>query len=109
MKFRKLYWVTEQLSSDGTSEVVGVFTSVYDLRAKGLRWDEGVARRDGFRLSLVKLDSLSKPLGVWTSPDFAGLRAALQEYVDSGEFDGTSCDHLVEDLAKFASAAAKSA
>ncbi len=106
MKFRKLYWVTEQVGQDGSSEVVAVFTSIFDLRNKGLRWDAEIDRKAALRVSLVKLDSSRKPFGTWQSPDFAGMREALDPFVESGEFDGPSCDQLVEDLKNFCAAPA---
>ncbi len=101
MKFRKLYWVTEQIDEGGHSEVVGVYTSIYDLTTKGLRWDDEVSRKSGFRVSLVKLDSMSKPFGCWQSPGFDGFAADLQAFVDTGEFDQQAIDKLTEDLAAF--------
>lgn len=98
MKFRKLYWVTEQLDADGRSEVIGVFTSIFDLRSKGLRWDEGCVNRAGFRVSLVKLDSKYKPFGCWQSPDYDGLTEGLAPFVATGEFDQPSVDLLIADL-----------
>lgn len=107
MKFRKLYWVTEQLDQDGKSEVVGIYTSIFDLTTKGLRWDSGVSGSAGFRLSLCKLDAQSKALGCWTGPSFDGIGDDLQPYVSTGEFDEPSVLKLIQDLEAFASSAAQ--
>lgn len=101
MKFRKLYWVTEQLDANGGSEVIGVYTSIFDLRSKGLRWDADTEKKAGFRINLVKLDSTYKPFGTWSSPGFEGLTEGLQHFIDTGEFDAPSCEQLVTDLATF--------
>jgi phage protein U len=93
--------VTEQLSSDGKSEIGGVYTSVPDLIDRGLHWREGVERKDGFRLTLVKLDSTSKPLGCWYFPEFSGMQNDLQEYVASNEFTSVEVETLLEALAGF--------
>lgn len=101
MKFRKLYWVTEQIDANGQSEVIGVYTSIYDLTSKGLRWDDEVSRRDGFRVSLVKLDSNAKPFGTWEGPEFSGFVEDLQPFVDTGEFDAPAIEKLFEDMVAF--------
>lgn len=103
MKFRRLYWVTEQIDEGGHSEVVGVYTSIYDLTSKGLRWDDEVSRNANFRVSLVKLDSGCKPLGCWQGPDFTGFMDEMQPYVETGEFDVPSLEKLEGDLKSFAS------
>lgn len=103
MKFRKLYWVTEQIDESGQSSVAGVYTSIFDLTNKGLRWDEEISGKAGFRVTLVKLDSGSKPLGSWTGDEFAGMGEDLQPYVTTGEFDGPAVDNLVEELNAFVS------
>ena len=108
MKFRRLYWVTEQIDEQGRSEVVGVYTSIPDLVEVGLRWDDGLSKRAGYRLSLVKLDSKKKPLGSWESPDFDGLADDLEEYIKSKEFSRPDCEKLVVDLAEFLRADNKS-
>lgn len=101
MKFRKLYWVTEQIGQDGQSEVVGVFTSTYDLITKGMRWDEEVDKKSGFRLSLVKLDSLYKPFGTWQSPNYDGFEGDLQRFVQTGEFEQYAVDEVAAKLREF--------
>jgi len=98
MKFRKLYWVTEQIGTDGNSKVIGVFTSIHDLRNKGIKWAEDCDLKKGFQITLVKLDSSGMPLGCWIGPEFANLEADLQQYVTTGEFDEPSIIQLASDL-----------
>lgn len=98
MKFRKIYWVTEQLDEAGNGRVSGVYTSVADLIGRGMAMKEGVPGAKGFRLSLVQLDSTRPPLGVWSSPDFDGIEHGLQEYVGTGELTGTEIENLCEAL-----------
>lgn len=101
MKFRKLYWVTEQVGKDGTSEIAGVYTSIPDLVDRGLQWMEGIDRRDGFRLTLVSLDSKKKPLGTWTLPEFGSIDQDLAAYVSTQEFSMTEVETLLESLKGF--------
>ncbi len=101
MKFRKLYWVTEQIDEQGRSSVAGVYTSIFDLTNKGLRWDPEVSGNTNFRISLVKLDANSKPLGTWSGNDFTQMGEELQPYVATGEFDGPAVDALVQELNQF--------
>ncbi|MCH7904820.1 MAG: hypothetical protein IH944_09675 [Armatimonadetes bacterium] len=108
MKFRKLYWVTEQIDGQGRSEVVGVYTSIPDLVEIGLRWDDGLSKRVGYRLSLVKLDSKKKPLGAWQSPDFASLADDLEEFINTKEFSRSECERLVQELSGLIQANGKS-
>lgn len=94
MQFRRLYWVTEQFNDSGESAVTGVFTSLYDLIADGLRWLPEPANSTRFRLTLIKLDSTKEPLGVWASPDFGNVTEDLQQYVKTGEFSEGDVDAL---------------
>ncbi|MCW5943138.1 MAG: hypothetical protein KIS66_12965 [Fimbriimonadaceae bacterium] len=105
MKFRKLYWVTEQLGTNGHSEVTGVYTSIPDLIDHGLRWIGEQAQREGLRLSLVQLDSPNRPLGCWRSPDFAGLREDLRPYQTNDEISAEHCEALIEALPSFVAVA----
>lgn len=98
MKFRKLYWVTEQFGQDGLSEVAGVYTSIPDLIERGIEWRDGLSHQDGFRLTLVALDSRKKPLGTWATPEFGSLQSDLSEYVGTQEFGASEVDALVEAL-----------
>jgi hypothetical protein len=106
MKFRKLYWVTEQLAENGQSSVVGVFTSMQDLRTKGLKWNEECDHASGFRVSLVKLDHTGMPLGDWSAPGFDGIESDLAEFVETGEMDEQSVIQLAADLRAMATAKA---
>lgn len=98
MKFRKLYWVTEQLDSDGRSEIAGVYTSIPDLVERGAHWCAEIDKTAHFRLSLVKLDSNSRPLGSWTSPAFEGIEDDLATYVETQEMTTTEIEGLVESI-----------
>ncbi len=101
MKFRRLYWVTEQVDGDGRSEVAGVFTSIQDLTDRGIHWVDDIEKKAGFRLTLVKLDSRHKPLGTWVSPEFPGIEDSLAEYVKTQEFSSTEVEDLVAKLRSF--------
>ena len=101
MKFRKIYWVTEQLGTDGKSQVAGVYTSIQDLSSRGVQWMEAIEKRSGFRLSLVQLDSNRPPLGSWVTPDFSGIEQDLQEYVVSEELNAQDIEQLASDLRAF--------
>ena len=95
MKFRKLYWTSESLPPNGgCSELIGVYTSIPDLIRCGLR-----PKKDaGLRLTLVKLDSSSEPLGVWTHEDADRLPEALSPFIATEEFTTEAVIHLSESL-----------
>jgi hypothetical protein len=99
-KFRRIYWVTEELNGGGASRVTGVYTSVPDLCEKGFAFLTDSTYTCAFRISLVALD---KPgaLGVWTSPDFGSLRADLEEYHETGELAEHDLDMLSETVSRF--------
>lgn len=80
MTFRRLYWITEHVQSDGSSQASGVYTSIYDLIERGLP-----RHRSGLRLTIVKVDSDGDPLGSYQSPDFGGLGDDLFTYVKTEE------------------------
>ena len=101
MKFRRIYFVTEQLGADGTSKVGGVYTSIHDLITRGVQWMEGIDKRQGFRLSLIQLDSDKPPLGTWNSPSFSGIEADLQEFVRSEELNAQEVEGLASELRSF--------
>jgi hypothetical protein len=50
------------------------------------------------RLSLVKLDSDSVPLGTWMGPGFEGLAADLHPFVQTEEFSADQYQMLVDNL-----------
>jgi hypothetical protein len=101
MMFRRLYWVAEQVEVDGTSQVTGIYTSIQDLIQKGLHWCKGDGKSASYRLTLVKPDSFNCPLGVWQSPDFAGMNEALEQFVSSNEYTREECLFLQSELASF--------
>jgi hypothetical protein len=96
-KFRKVYWVTEQVDADGRSAVAGVFTSVNDLMDHGLTGLEGCDKVAGFRITLAELDQVG-PLGTWTSPDYTGFEEALQEYIATSEVALHEAEAIIKTL-----------
>lgn len=92
--FRKLYWVSEQVFPDGTSTVIGVYTSIPDLVHYGLRFPD----TGQLRLTLTKLDSNQQPLGCWLSPNFEGLETAMGPYLKTEEFTNDHVKLLVKSL-----------
>jgi len=96
--FRRLYWVTEEVSANGSSGLGGVFTSIPDLVHNGIEKRNGKPSK--LRLSLVKLDCPDGPLGVWEGPKFEGIADSLQDYVRTDEFSADQCKLLVDQLAK---------
>ena len=102
MKFRRLYWVTEQIDESGASEIAGVFTLIPDLVEEGIRWNDEIDKRHLFRVTLVKLDSPKKPFGSWVSPDFKGMQEDLSEYIKTDEFTVPDCEGLVLGLKELA-------
>ena len=101
MKFRKIYWVTEQIGTDGKSQVAGVFTSIQDLMGRGIQWMDGIDKQAGFRITLVQLDSSKVPLGTWVTPDFSGIEQDLQDYVATEELSAQEIEALASDLRAF--------
>jgi hypothetical protein len=89
--FRKLYWVTELVYGDGSSQVTGIYTSIPDLLRKGLDRN----RLSSTRLTLSKLDSAEPPLGSWSGRDFDRIQDTLQEFVRTDEFSAEHCQRLV--------------
>lgn len=104
MMFRRLYWVTEEVSASGGSGVTGVYTSIPDLVRNGIESRNGKPSK--LRLSLVKLDCADGPLGVWESPAFTGIEESLQEYVRTDEISADQCQILFDQLKKIGSAKA---
>ncbi len=98
--FRRLYWIVEQVATDGSSRVTGVYTSIQDLVGKGLNWSDGVAGR-GLRLALVKPDTFDRPLGTWTGGTLAGIGADLQAYIQTHEFSEEEVSTLCAALSEF--------
>jgi hypothetical protein len=102
MMFRCLYWVAEQVDTDGRSNVTGVYTSIQDLIHIGLHWCEGTS--GVFRLTLVKPDSFNTPLGVYEGPSFKGLREELDRLVTGSEYSGEEAIELMSSLERFMAA-----
>jgi hypothetical protein len=95
MMFRRLYWVVEELESNGQSQVTGVYTSIQDLIKHGLGCvDQG----NEIRLTLTKLDSNKPPLGCWCSPRFDSIETSLEEYIETDEFTAEQCKSLSDEL-----------
>jgi hypothetical protein len=80
MPFRRIYWITEHVRADGSTQASGIYTSVYDLVERGLPRHTG-----GLRLTLVKVDSDRDPLGSYSSPAFEGLAEDLLGYAATDE------------------------
>ncbi len=80
MTFRRLYWITEHVKSDGSTQASGVYTSVYDLIERGLP-----RHHDGLRLSIAKVDSETDPIAAYVSPGFERLEDDLLTYVKTEE------------------------
>ena len=85
MRFRRIYWVTEQYDAQGQSEVTGVYTSIPDLIELGLGTRDVSNKTAGFRLSLVELDTSRPTLFCFSSPDFSEVSARLAPILQGGE------------------------
>jgi len=96
MRFRRIYWVTEQFEDGGKSHVVGVYTSIPDLIETGL---SSIPNKPaGYRVSLYELDSKAAPVVSFNSTDFSGVREAIDPLVKGGEFSHEEANSLVEAL-----------
>lgn len=93
MRFRRVYWVTEQIETGGKSRVTGVYTSMPDLIDVGL-----LGGSDNVRLSLCELDSAGAPLLCCDSADFENMAAHLRPFVESGEFSSEDVLRLQQAL-----------
>ncbi|MGV3618590.1 MAG: hypothetical protein ACO1SV_24980 [Fimbriimonas sp.] len=92
--FRRLYWVTEFVQTDGRSRIAGVYTSIPDLIRRGLsRPDEG-----SLRITLTKLDSDKEPFGTWSAPEFEGLEGTCEQFIRTEEFSVDEIKSLVNAL-----------
>lgn len=98
MRFRRIYWVTEQIDGQGRSEVTGVFTSVPDLIDIGLGVREISEKRAGFRVSLCELDCKDMPLLTLESPGFEGFEAKLTPFMQTGEISREEYNSLADAL-----------
>ncbi len=95
MRFRRIYWVTEQFDDSGFSEVTGVYTSVPNLLESGLGVKDYSSKKAGFKLSLCELDNESPPLFTVSSPKFEGLREHLAPLMESGELSHDEVSRLL--------------
>ena len=101
MMFRKLYWVTEELRSDGSSAVTGVYTSIPNLIRHGLGKVHDAAC---LRLSLTKLDSDDGPIAAWAGDMFGRLSADLVQFVATEDITEDQRNSLVETVDSLRSA-----
>lgn len=98
MKFRRIYWVTEQLDETGRGEVTGVYTSIPDLVEYGLGMRDFCDKRAAFRLTLCELDTSKPPLICITSPNFDNIEELLAPFVKDGEITHEDVVALAEAL-----------
>jgi len=105
MRFRRIYWVTEQIDQNGLSEVTGIFTSIPDLVDLGLGVRPCSSKQAGFRISLCELDSSVGPILSCLSPSFDGFEEAMQPIMESGEVSASEYAELTEALRTYRAAA----
>ncbi|MCH8273752.1 MAG: hypothetical protein IH851_03095 [Armatimonadetes bacterium] len=98
IKFRRIFWVTEQFDDEGFSEVTGIYTSVPDLIETGLGTRVYGDKKAGFRITLCALDTTRPPLLSFSSPDFQNVEAHLAQFVESGEMSSDEVARLAEAL-----------
>jgi hypothetical protein len=98
MRFRRIYWVTEQLDEGGHSEVTGVFTSIPDLIDLGLGVRDISEKTSRFRISLCELDSKDMPLLTLESPGFDDFHQKLEPFLNTGEFSREELNSLADAL-----------
>jgi hypothetical protein len=94
MVFRRIYWVTEQLDTEGRSAITGIYTSIPDLLHLGIKMVEDVPQQAGFRLSLVQLDKQCGAHGIWTEENWDEIVSDLSPYIQTGEFTEEQCSML---------------
>ncbi|GIV01765.1 MAG: hypothetical protein KatS3mg015_0595 [Fimbriimonadales bacterium] len=103
MKFRRIYWVTEQLDDEGHSDVTGVYTSIPDLVEIGLGLKDYSPHQKTVRLSLCELDASKPPLVTLFWNEYDKLESLLKPFVDDGEMTHEDVMMLVDALkARFA-------
>lgn len=98
MRFRRIYWVTEQYDEEGKSEVTGVFTSIPDLIESGIGCRPASQKQTGFRICLCELDSREPPLVRFESPDFNNVEEALSKLVRDAELSHEDVVRLADAL-----------
>lgn len=97
--FRRLYWVTEEHSADGSVHATGVYTSVPDLLEKGLRFVGEESSH--LTLKLIKLDSRKGPIGAWGKDNLGSLESEMQQFIETGEVSIEHVNNLVDGLHEF--------
>ncbi len=97
--FRKLYWVTEILDSQGQYRLLGVYTSIPNLIKSGLGPEVDQKR---LRLNLTKLDCTCGPVVTWSGDDFYRLESDLAHFIATEEISAEHCKALVGHLAPVA-------
>ncbi|MBL1150672.1 MAG: hypothetical protein HND42_10745 [Armatimonadetes bacterium] len=85
IRFRRIYWVTEQLDDAGRSEVTGIFTSIPDLVERGVGIRPICDKNAGFRITLCALDSPNAPLARFGEAEFGEVEMRLAEFIETGE------------------------
>lgn len=100
MRFRRIYWVTEQFDSEGLSEVTGIYTSIPDLVETGLGTRDVCDKKAGFRLTLCELDSPGGPLISLGPTEFEEIVIRLEPLVATGELSREEVLSLREGLLK---------
>jgi hypothetical protein len=98
--FRRLYWVVEQLDTEGRSRVTGVYTSIPDLIHKGLNWCSDFSGKN-VRLSLVKPDTFDRPLGMWTPDNLSDFATELSAFIKTNEMTEAEIKDLKAALEQF--------
>lgn len=98
--FRRLYWVVEQIDTDGKSRVTGVYTSIQDLIHRGLNWCPNFSGH-GVRLSLVKPDTFDHALGVWSADSISSMESELEAFVRTNEMTLSEVQDLQAALQQF--------
>lgn len=91
MMFRKLYWVTEGVDAEGSSHILGVYTSIPTLIRNGFVADIDLSRT---RLSLTRLDCEDGILASWIGDRYKRLGNDLQQFVDSDDFTADQAEAL---------------
>ncbi len=98
MKFRRIYWVSEQYNEQGLSEVTGVYTSVHDLIEIGLGVTDRSSYKSGFRITLCALDSTGPALISMSSADFSNCEEKIAPFVQTGEITEEEAARLKQAL-----------
>lgn len=100
IRFRRIYWVTEQLDEQGYSEVTGIYTSIPDLVETGLATKPFCDKTAGLRITLCALDSKEAPLACFSSPGFGNVAETLRPFVETGELTAEEVAQLADALSQ---------